>query len=83
MPPRSKQPTEAVVNPDKPETLLPQVGSFVHVVTLSGATFKSSEILETYGSGIVIRTDLNGPTRAEVSFIPWTSIVGVGLIGKR
>lgn len=78
MPPRQKE-TITVSS----SSYIPSVGSFVHVLTSSGSKFKSSEILETHETGIVIRTDLNGPTSAEISFIPWSAIVGVGLIGKR
>lgn len=78
MPPRQKE-TVAV----SAASYIPTTGSFVHVLTSSGSKFKSAEILETHETGLVLRTDPNGPTQSEVSFIPWAAIVGVGLIGKR
>lgn len=82
MPPRQK----IEVKPDVvhvKSAYEPEVGDFVHVVTRSGAKYKSAEILYVGSNGITIRTDLNGPTLAEVSFIPIGAIDGVGLIGKR
>lgn len=80
MPPAKKAATEVVVSAN---SFIPGAKDFVHVITRSGAKYKSAEILETHPTGLVIRTDPNGPTLAEISFIPWSAIDGVGLIGKR
>lgn len=58
-------------------------GDFVHLVTIGGAKYKAAEILAVGSSGLTIRSSLLGPTQSEVTFVPWTSIDGVGLIGKR
>lgn len=86
MPPRQKstaQLSEVTALPAPVDPYGIQEGDFVHVVTISGAKHKSSELLRISQNGITIRTSLLGPTQSEVSFIPWTSIDGVGLIGKR
>lgn len=89
MPPRTRKETEAIlmVDPEKPlldpDPYLIRPGDFVHVVTKGGSKYKSSEVLASYGEGLTLRTSLLGPTQSEVSFIPWTAIDGVGLIGKR
>lgn len=98
MPPRSKMTTNmptvsndveaiAMVDPSKPlldpDPYLIRPGDFVHVLTRGGSKYKSSEVLSVYGDGLTLRTDIYGPTQSEVSFIPWSAIDGVGLIGKR
>jgi len=89
MPPRTRKETpEAIlmVDPEKPMLdpnpyrILP--GAFVHVVTRGGAKYKSAEVLST-ADGLTLRTSLLGPTQAEVTFVPWSAIDGVGLIGSR
>jgi hypothetical protein len=85
MPPRQKsiQATEAIASPMPVDPYGIAEGDFVHVITLSGAKHKSSEVLRISSNGITIRTSILGPTQSEVSFIPWSAIDGVGLIGKR
>lgn len=86
MPPRQKEAVkiEPVEGGVKVQSIYePAVGDFVHVLTRGGAKFKSSELLYIGSRGITVRTDIYGPTQAEVSFIPWTAIDGVGLCGKR
>lgn len=97
MPPRSKVTTnmptvsngvEAIgmVDPEKPlldpDPFAIRPGDFVHVITSGGSKYKQAEVLSV-GNGLTLRTSLLGPTQAEVSFIPWTAIDGVGLCGKR
>lgn len=94
MPPRQKKEVEAVLMVDDSKPLLNpepspadlyliRSGDFVHVITRGGSKYKSSEVLSVYGDGLTLRTDIYGPTQSEVSFIPWSAIDGVGLIGKR
>lgn len=90
MPPRTRketpeavlmvEPESSILDPD-PYRILP--GNFVHVVTSSGAKYKSAEVLSTFGHGLTLRTSLLGPTQSEVTFVPWSAIDGVGLIGAR
>lgn len=84
MPPTKKQPTEEST-PALPvgNDYEMKKGDFVHLVTIGGAKYKSSEVLGIGSSGITIRSSLLGPTQSEVTFVPWTSIDGIGLIGKR
>jgi hypothetical protein len=75
-----------MVDPEKPlfepDPYGIRAGDFVHVVTTAGSKYKSSEVLSV-SNGLTLRTSLLGPTQAEVTFIPWSAIDGVGLIGKR
>lgn len=89
MPPRTRKDVEAVlmVDPElpvldaEPFRILP--GSFVHLVINGQTRHKGAEVLSTHGDGLTIRTDSNGLTRAEISFVPWSAIEGVGIVGAR
>ncbi len=86
MPPRQKtevKPEPAATEPTEKDPFGIYLGDFVHVNTVGGAKHKSAEVLSFNVTGMTIRTNSNGPTMAEVSFIPWSAIDGVGLIGKR
>lgn len=89
MPPRQKTETikpEETVNAVKAVTPDPydiHEGSFVHVVTAGGAKYSSAEVLRISSRGLSIRTHPLGPTKSEVTIVPWTSIDGVGIVGAR
>lgn len=88
MPPRQKtevkpELAEAMAAPIEKDPYGIYLGDFVHVNTVGGAKHKSAEVLSFNVTGMTIRTNANGPTMAEVSFIPWSAIDGVGIIGKR
>lgn len=95
MPPRTrKETTEAIlmVDPEQPllnpETNSPPPylvtpGKFVHVVINGQTRHKGAEVLDRDGMGLTLRTDENGLTRSEISFIPWSAIEGVGIVGAR
>lgn len=88
MPPRARKETEAVLFVDESKPLLDNPydiapGKFVHVSTVGGSKYKSSEVLLVDARGLTLRTSVLGPTQAEVSLIPWSAIDGVGLIGAR
>lgn len=97
MPPRQKMTTkmptvsndvEAILFVDESKPLLDNPydiapGKFVHVSTVGGSKYKSSEVLLVGARGLTLRTSILGPTQAEVSLIPWSAIDGVGLIGAR
>ena len=82
--PAAPKKAEAIPAPLKEE---PQhelsVGKFVNIVINGQTRHRGAEILAFSGSGVTIRTDVNGLTRAEVSLIPWTAIEGIGIIGSR
>lgn len=84
MPPRQKQEAAvALAAPVESHPFLPQVGDFVHVVINGQTRHKGAEILYLGPEGISVRTDVLSLTKAEVSYIPWSAIEGLGLIGKR
>jgi len=84
MPPRQKTAEVVAISGAIPQhPYLAHVGDFVHVVINGQTRHKGAEILFIDEHGISIRTDMLSLTKAEVSFIPWTAIEGLGLIGKR
>lgn len=85
MPPRQKtaQLAEVVAVPVPPHPFLPVVGDFVHVVINGQTRHKGAELLHMDENGIAVRTDVLSLTKAEISYIPWSAIEGLGLIGKR
>jgi len=94
MPPRTRKETpEAIlmVDPEKP-MLAPEneapvheivKGRFVHIVINGQTRHKGAEVIQRDGMGLTIRTDSNGLTRAEISFVPWSAIEGIGIVGAR
>lgn len=83
MPPRQKTAEAVVTSLPVIETHKPQPGDFVHVVISGQTRHKGAELLHIDQDGIVVRTDLMGLTKAEISYVPWSAIEGLGLIGKR
>lgn len=83
MPPRQKTAEAVVTSLPVIETHKPQPGDFVHVVINGQTRHKGAELLHMDQDGIVVRTDLMGLTKAEISYVPWSAIEGLGLIGKR
>jgi hypothetical protein len=84
MPPRQKTALQAIHEPVEmgPKYNFPE-GSFVNVVINGQARHKNAEVLGFREYGMFVRSNANGVSLAEVTFVPWSAIEGVGLIGQR
>lgn len=60
-----------------------EVGDFVNVVINGSARHKAAEVLNFSDRGLTVRSNPAGLSLAEVTFVPWGAIEGVGLVGKR
>lgn len=95
MPPRTRKETpEAILFVDEskpmlspdPNPLPPHLaapGKFVNIVVNGQTRYKNSEVIDRSNEGLTLRTDLRSISLAEVTFVPWSAIEGVGIVGAR
>ena len=80
----TREPTETTAAPVKDiDPYGIEKGKFVHIVIAGQARHKSAEVLRVNPDGLTLRTHPHGLSQAEVTFVPWVAIEGVGIIGAR
>jgi hypothetical protein len=83
MPPAKRTTDTATTANTKPDPYELSVGKVVNI-SISGKTVhRSAEILTVSGSGLTVRTNSAVPPGAEITFVPWSAIEGVGICGAR